>query len=221
MEGMIKAVLFDLDGTLYDRDEHILRMAHGQFDQFRSELAGVDRHRFVSRSVELDSHGYGDHRDMYSLLARDFGLSEGFAEELESHFRTSYHANLILDDDTLMTLQTLRERGKRLGVITNGPSDWQSRKLDSLGIRHYFDTIVISGDEGVNKPDPEIFSLALGRCRVLASEAIFVGDNPEADIQGALKSGLKPVWKRVPYWVVPPDITRVENLSEILALCEE
>lgn len=216
---MIRAVLFDLDGTLFDRDEHILRMTHRQYELFRSEMAGVARDRFVARTIELDCHGHGRPRDIFTVLVQDLGLSQDLGRRLEADFRSTFHANLVLPEDTLMTLRTLKDRGKRLGIITNGPSQWQSRKLDSLGIRNFFDTVVISGEEGVEKPHPEIFARALERCQVAANQAAFVGDHPEADIQGALNAGLKPIWKRMPYWRAPDDVAQVDKLSEILSVC--
>jgi putative hydrolase of the HAD superfamily len=104
-------------------------------------------------------------------------------------------------------------------VITNGPTAWQTRKLDALGIASRFDTILISEAEGIQKPDPRIFARALDRCGVAASDAMFVGDHPHADIDGAVAAGLRPVWKRMPYWKVDDDVLSIDALSEILPFC--
>lgn len=106
----------------------------------------------------------------------------------------------------------------KLGVITNGPTVWQSRKIETLGIAPLFDAILISDAEGVRKPDSRIFVRAMERCSVVASESMFVGDHPEADIEGARGAGLLPVWKRTGYWKVPENVKSIERLSEILAL---
>jgi putative hydrolase of the HAD superfamily len=217
--AMIRAVLFDLDGTLYDRDEQILRLAHLQFEVFKPELNGIDRDRFVRRTVELDRHGHARENNLFQVLMEEWGLGDELGRRIETHFRANFHRNLVLPDDTLDTLKILREHGKKLGIITNGPVYWQSRKVDSLGIRDFFDVVVISGEEGVEKPDPLIFARALARCGVEAAEAIFVGDHPEADIRGASAAGLRAVWKRMPYWQVPAGTVEIDRLSEILPLC--
>jgi putative hydrolase of the HAD superfamily len=117
-------------------------------------------------------------------------------------------------------LKTLRERGKKLGLITNGPTEWQSRKIECMGLAPLFDAVVISEAEGVRKPDPRIFERALERCGVRADESMFVGDPPEIDIQGAVGAGLVPVWKAAPYWQAPDHILRIDQLSELLLLLE-
>ena len=114
--------------------------------------------------------------------------------------------------------KTLRRRSLKTGVITNGPSYWQSLKIEAMGIAPLFDTVLISENEGFGKPDARIFSRAVERCGVTASESMFVGDHPEADILGAKAAGLVPVWKRMDYWNVPDEVQRIERISEILPL---
>jgi len=90
-----------------------------------------------------------------------------------------------------------------------------------LGLEHSFDAILVSEEEGVRKPDAEIFRRALARCGVDAREALFVGDHPVADVEGAHRAGLLAVWKHVPYW--PPVIIAaptIRDLSEVLPLAE-
>jgi putative hydrolase of the HAD superfamily len=216
---MIRAVFFDLDGTLYDRDASILRMAEDQFETFRDGLKGLTKDRFIARLLELDSHGHNRTPHLHHILAKELGVDSEVADQLEAYFREHYPAHCRPTADTLETLHALRARDKKLGIITNGPTRWQSRKLESLGITPLFDTILISESEGFEKPDGRIFARALERCGVLASESIFVGDHPEADIAGAKAAGLLPVWKQMPYWNVPDEVVRIDRLSEMLPLC--
>jgi putative hydrolase of the HAD superfamily len=216
---MIRGVFFDLDGTLYDRDASIRRVVELQFEAFRPELPGVSKSQFIERLLELDAHGHNRPLGLYQELAEELGFDGDVADRLEADFRSSYFQSCHLFPDTLPTLDELRARGKKIGVITNGPTHWQQGKLDALGIASVFDTILISEVEGVQKPDPRIFARALERCGLRASESIFVGDHPDADIAGAKAAGLLPVWKRVPYWRVPDDVLSVGELKEILPLC--
>jgi putative hydrolase of the HAD superfamily len=217
---VIRAVLFDLDGTLYDRDVVMAAVAREQFDLFEDQLNGLDRDTFVQRLLALDDHGYANRGQLYEAAAAALGLRGGIAAELAKQFWDCYARACALPDDTSVTLQALRQRGTRLGVITNGPTAWQSRKLDTLGLAGFFDLVVISESEGLTKPDPRIFARAVERIGVAAGEAMFVGDHPEIDVAGARAAGLIPVWKRVPYWAMPfDDVLIVDRLSEILPRC--
>jgi putative hydrolase of the HAD superfamily len=215
---MIQAVFFDLDGTLYDRDEAILRMIEEQFDAFREELGNIEKFDFVERLVDLDGRGHDRKPQLHHILTAEFGLGSDLADRLEIYFRAHYPRHCRVSADTLTTLDTLRAHHKKLGIITNGPTKWQSRKIESMGIRSFFDSILISETEEIQKPDSRIFARALDRCGVIASESMFVGDHPRADIAGARAAGLLAVWKRMPYWEVPSDVQRINQLSEILPL---
>jgi putative hydrolase of the HAD superfamily len=215
---VIQGAFFDLDGTLYDRDAAILEIAEQQFETFRSELANVPHSDFIRNIVWLDGHGHPRAPRLFHSLAAELKFSEKLAEQLEEYFWTHYPEYCRAPEDTLQTLKTLRERRLKLGLITNGPTSWQERKITSMGIAPLFDTILISGSEGIEKPDPRIFTRALERCSVPAAEAIFVGDHPDADIGGAKAAGLRPVWKRMAYWSVPADVATIDRISEILLL---
>jgi len=216
----IKAVLFDLDDTLYDRGELVRRVVIGQYDAFKHELCSVQKDDFVRRVLQLDDNGYADKRVLYETVVREYGLTPAQIERLVENFWTSYDDKCELPQDTRLTLQTLRQNRIKLGVITNGGTERQQRKLDSLGVSSWFDVILISETEGVRKPDAEIFHRALGRCGVEASEAIFVGDHPDTDVGGALQAGLRAVWKVTPYWPCEYGVPFVRRLSEILPMCD-
>jgi putative hydrolase of the HAD superfamily len=216
--GLIQAVFFDLDGTLYDRDAAVLQTAHSQFEAFRWDLGNVTQSVFVERLVALDAHGHNRTPRLHHVLAEELGFSSMVADGLETHFRSNFPKSCRLSPDTLATLKTLRTRGLKVGMITNGPTYWQTLKIESMGIAPLFDAILISGSEGIEKPDPRIFARAVERCGVTASESMFVGDHPEADILGAKAAGLVPIWKRMAYWSVPDEVQRIERISEILPL---
>jgi putative hydrolase of the HAD superfamily len=87
------------------------------------------------------------------------------------------------------TLDRLRDAGVSLGVISNF-EEWLERLLETLGVTDYFPVRVISGIEGVEKPDPEIFRIALERAGVAAEESVYVGDHPFFDIEAAEDVGM-------------------------------
>lgn len=136
--------------------------------------------------------------------SRTFWLSvyERFLEGLEIPMGGGLHetlyreftdlANYALFDDVLPTLADLRGRGPLLGVVSNF-EEWLERLLEDLGVRDLFGVRVISGLEGMEKPDPRIYRLALERAGVDAGEAAFVGDSPEFDVDPPAALGMFPV----------------------------
>ena len=82
----------------------------------------------------------------------------------------------------------------RLGLLTNGPSDIQRRKLTGTGLTPRFESLSISGETGVGKPTPAAFADTLSRLHIRPEDAVMVGDSWERDVVGAVSSGLSAVW---------------------------
>jgi len=127
--------------------------------------------------------------------------------------------------DARTTLAVLRTRGYRLGLISNTPWGtpdylWTGQ-LERFGLAEFFEVACFSSHVGFRKPDPRIFRSALDALGVPANRAVFVGDEPEADIAGARAAGLRAVWiDRADR--PPPDppadlhITRLAHLPDYL-----
>lgn len=214
---MIKAVLFDLDGTLFDRDSCVRALVQQQYSSFKGRLDTIDLDHFVSRVLTLDECGHRLKSEVYETLAREYQLPAGTAAELTADFWTRYHTFCRPCDDLHGTLQELRHRGKKIGVITNGTKAIQEGTIDVLGIRELLDVVLVSETEGVRKPDPLIFERAATRLGLLPSECCFVGDHPEVDIAGAKAACWWPVWKRSSHWGLPAEaVVTIDMLSEVL-----
>jgi putative hydrolase of the HAD superfamily len=213
-----RAVLFDLDETLYDREQLVRGIFISQYERFRSELAPWGDERFIARGLALDDRGMGDKKRLYATLSAEVPFPSGLADRLHDDFWNRYGATCKPSADTVQTLAELRRHGIKVGVITNGSVWSQQMKLDSLGLD--FDVVLISEAEGLRKPDPAIFHRALSQLGVDPKHAVFVGDNPDADVMGARSAGLTPIWKRLAYHESTlPDVVTVTQLSEILPFC--
>jgi putative hydrolase of the HAD superfamily len=127
-------------------------------------------------------------------------------------------ANYALFDDVRPMLERLASEGYVLGLISNFEA-WLDDLLIDLGVREMFTVRVISGVEGVEKPDPRIYRLALERADVEAGEAAYVGDNPEFDVGPPAGLGMFPVlidrWERHTAHV-GARITDMAELAEVL-----
>jgi putative hydrolase of the HAD superfamily len=82
----------------------------------------------------------------------------------------------------------------KLGIVTNSVRSEQEAKLERMGIDHYFDCLIVSGDHQVAKPDPRLFHIALGAIGAQASHTVFVGDRVHIDVHGAQAVGMRAVW---------------------------
>lgn len=187
----MKAVLFDLDQTLVDRDAAVVHYLE-ELGHHRGLPVGAHE-PFRQRFLALDQHGYGDKRELFQTLAAEFALA-ATAEELRTHFQTNVWRGCRLLDGMAETLEELRARGFRLGIITNGSVESQSAKVAVCGLSRWMDVVLISAAEGLRKPDPAIFARAARRLNVESTECVFVGDCPVRDVQGAHGAGMRAVW---------------------------
>lgn len=112
-------------------------------------------------------------------------LSEGFREKQ----RSSHEAFAGVPEMLEKMSQTYR-----LGLVTNGPADIQRIKLQTTGLKDFFDAVAISGETGMGKPRVEQFEGVLARLGVQAENTVMVGDNWDRDVKGALACGIRPVW---------------------------
>lgn len=130
---------------------------------------------------------------MYSVMCRELGIHADAAELAGRVYEEFGDASRWrLYDDVLPAFERLRERGIRLGIISN----WDSRLvrvLEGLGVGDHVGTIVSSADVKLRKPDPRIFELACSRLGVEVDESAHVGDHHYSDIVGATAAGLRAV----------------------------
>ena len=104
-------------------------------------------------------------------------------------------------------------------IITNGFSEIQSRKLRICGLDRYFDTLITSDEAGVNKPNPAIFDYALKKAGADAAESLMIGDEPEADIEGARLAGIAQLYINLnDKPTIQPPTFEVKSLCETLKI---
>lgn len=211
---MIKGIIFDLDGTLLDRDKSLIAFLENQYNRFQA-LKSVEMHVFIQRFIELDQKGYVWKDKVYQNLIDELSF-ELTSEELLEDYVELFQKHCIGFSGLIEILEYIKNLDIKLGIITNGFGRFQMNNINGLKIDHYFDEILISEIEGVRKPDIEIFSRALTRLGIESHEAIFVGDHPVNDVEASIKAGMMGIWKEDEFFGRPSkEYISIKNLIEI------
>ncbi|WP_419393083.1 HAD family hydrolase [Cytobacillus praedii] len=197
---MIKAVLFDLDGTLLNRDASLKYFLEAQYERLYQYLGHIPIEKYTSRFIELDQRGYVGKDLVYQQLIIELNISGISRESLHLDYINEFSNCCVPFPNLINMLQSLKDRSILLGIITNGKGKFQMDNIKALGIENYFDTILISEREGIKKPNPEIFKRALSKLDAAAYESMYVGDHPENDVFGSKNVGMLAVWKKDIYW---------------------
>ena len=200
----VKAVFFDLDGTLLD---HVLaeqRAAQIFYEKHSSILrastleafvkdweTASEKHmdQFLRGNVSFEEQRRRRIGDVMSHL-----VSHEEAERIFSNYLDAYEAHWTLFPEALDVLAALSSRGVRMSIITNGDAVQQKSKLQMLGLVQFFEYILISGELGLAKPGREIFQTAADRMGCSTQECVHIGDSFENDVNGAMGAGMRAVW---------------------------
>lgn len=153
------------------------------------------------------------------------GRDEALAEEIAASYAALRVAGVAPFPGAIETVATLRERGLRLALLTNGNGTSQRAKIERHALAPYFDCILVEGEFGAGKPDPRIFRQALGELGTSAARTWMVGDNLEGDIAGAQAVGIAGVWVDVSGVGLPAGSTvrpaySIRALPEVLRCLE-
>ncbi len=219
----VRAILFDLDQTLTDRPGSILKICERFMQRFGGDLAPASTAAVVlARMVELDMEGYRPRKDFFAELLKALSwLQPPEVTRIEDFWNNQYPRCTLANPGAEETLRRLKERGLKLGIVTNGHTAIQKAKVKTLGLGSYFDAFVISEAIGCHKPDPRIFQAALDALQVTPQETWFVGDHPLNDIAGARALGMRAIWigdpSQWPAGLAPPRHT-IRGLKEVVEL---
>jgi YjjG family noncanonical pyrimidine nucleotidase len=226
---VIRAVLFDLDDTLFDHR----RSARAALEEVHRrhatvEFAALEHHHgryleemhveVLAGRIGLDDARRERFRKVF--LALGVTLDPAEVDSVASAYRTGYMTNRRALDGAAALLAALRSHA-RIVIVTNNLLDEQRDKLQHCGLAPLVDALVASGDVGVSKPDPAIFGIALHRAGATAAEAVMVGDSWTSDIAGARGAGIRAVWfnpDRAPKPADPAGVTEIHSLEPAHAL---
>lgn len=185
-----RAILFDLDDTLYPHRRFVLSgfAAASRYLESGYGVSAADAFRVLSRAFRGGARG----RELQRCLDY-FSLPASLVPTLVHIIRT-HRPSLRLPDSARDVLETLRADW-RIGIVTNGLPAVQARKVDVLGLRPLVDVVVYATEygSGRGKPDPEPFEAAVIRLGVEPDRAVFVGDSEDCDVRGAAAVGLQTV----------------------------
>ncbi|MCP1124441.1 HAD family hydrolase [Bacillus sp. 3103sda1] len=216
---MVKAVIFDLDGTLLDRDSSLKLFIKDQYKRYINELKHVPEELYVNRFIELDNKGYVWKDKVYERLLQEYVISSLTWEQLLEDYISNFQHHCIPFSNMEHVLQELKNSGILLGMITNGFTEFQLLNIRALGIDKYMDIILVSEQEGLKKPQAEIFLRALESLGVSPEESVYVGDHPENDVVGARNVGMHAIWKKDVFWGNQfTDEHVIDDLKELLSI---
>lgn len=222
---MRRAVLFDLDDTLFDhhrsaraalREVHRVHAPTLDFDAFeRHHVRYLEEMHLEVLAGRIGLDDARRERFRRVFLALGVSLAAPDVDAVASAYRAGYMTARRALAGAAELLSALRPHA-RIAIVTNNLLEEQQDKLEYCGLAPFVDVLVASEDVGVSKPDPAIFAIALARTGVSAGHAVMVGDSWANDIAGAHAAGIRAVWfnpERRPRPPEPPAVAEIHALA--------
>ena len=221
----IQHVFFDLDHTLWDFEKNSDLAFKKVFDK---QNITIDLDNFLDVYRPLNHQYWKLYREekvtkeelRYQRLKRTFdAVNYVITDELIDIIAIEY-VDFMPDfnhlfEHTFEILDYLKEK-YQLHIITNGFEEIQTKKMQSSNILHYFKEIITSDSVGVKKPNPKVFNFALEVANAKNENSIMIGDNVEADIQGAIDVGMRAIhFNFVGENVIDPRFPSIKSLLEL------
>ncbi|MDR2623046.1 MAG: HAD-IA family hydrolase [Methanobrevibacter sp.] len=218
------SIIFDLDNTLYPEETYV-ESGFEEVSKFLSEKYDLNKEELFLKLKDIfKKKGRGF---IFDILLKDLDIySKKNLLTLVYVYR--YHVpNIKLYDDVLDLINQLKKENFKLGIITDGRSFVQKRKIEALEIAKYFNVIIytdVLGEENW-KPSTTPYKIALDLLDSKGDNTFYIGDDPYKDFLGAKKLGIKTIqidrnlnlsyWAEKGYEEVRPDY-KINNLNEIL-----
>lgn len=233
-----EAVIFDWGGTLSVWAEVEMEDMWRLAAEHVSGVTGADFEAVLGRLVEIEdrlwvecaetARGARSFRlvDVLEAASAVLGVDVAAAvlEEASNRHLDSWTPHVTHDPDAVTTLEALKRRGLRIGLLSNThwPARFHEHFLERDGLLDLIDVRVYSSEEARMKPHPDIFRATLDRMGAQPARTMFVGDRMWDDVWGAQQAGMRGVWKRTPHakhrdGVVPDAVvTRLPDLLDLL-----
>ncbi len=189
----LKAILFDLDNTLIDFVQFKKQCSEAAIRAMIEAGLGLEEEKASALLFKMyDDFGWEDQQIFDKFLRKVSGkvdyriLANGIAA-----YRRVKAGNLIPYPRIMETLIKLKSKGLVLGIVSDAPKMQAWLRLAETNISEFFDVVVALEDTGRLKPSRMPFKQAIKKLGFKPEEILFVGDNPERDIKGAKRVGMK------------------------------
>lgn len=202
---MKKAILFDLDNTLYDYGPAHKKALYEVYKIFNKKIQKITREKFtrlfnLSKTEihqELSGTASSHNRVLYfqRLIEKTHNtINPKIILQLYGCYWDSFLKRMKLRKGVLETLKELKKQDIKIVLVSDLTALIQLRKIHKLGITPYIDFLVTSEEAGSEKPHLIMFLLAIKKLEMLPEDVIFVGDSKNKDISGANAAGMDTVW---------------------------
>jgi len=198
-------LFFDLDNTLWDFQANSFQAMQITFNQFQLERTNVDFDRFFEVYSKHNHQLWDQYRKKevkkkeltrlrFQLTFDELGLTGLDPQEMNDWYLHEMPKQTFLVEGAEDILKKLKAAGFKLFIITNGFVEVQHKKMESSGLKPYFDKVFISEELKAPKPSYEIFEHAIKSSNARKSTSLMIGDDWEVDIEGALRFGIDAIY---------------------------
>lgn len=222
-------IFFDLDGTLldhknseclgvrafYHKYKHELQFGEEAFYEIWIKASNKYFYKYLKGEMTFKQQQIDRVKEVFSFS--HIKISDKDAQRRFGFYVNKYEENWKQFQDVIPCLRKLSEY--KLGIISNGDLGQQTLKLERLGIKDYFGTIITAGDVGTAKPDTKLFEIACARVNEDPKNCYYIGDDLETDILPCIKIGMNGIWlNRNDKKIYSSDIVMINSLNELQSI---